>query len=136
MSCEGCNNGECRDRERAALCATCIRGARRGGRTVGCGHAGEPVMLYMSAARPCPLGKHPDRRGVTRWAFLAWHGVPMPLRWWLWLRAPSHPRPSTFGACGCVVALKRVSDAIGPIILAAARGRRRGIVTKGALSHG
>lgn len=131
MSCDGCQGGGCRDRERAAMCATCLRGAKRRGRTVGCGHAGEPVSLYIRGARACPWGKHPDRGGVTRWAFLRWHGVPMPLRVWLRLRAPTHPAPSSFGGCGCLVAAKAAWESIAPTIAAAARGRRRGTVTQG-----
>lgn len=113
------------------MCDTCLRGAGPRGRVVGCGHAGEPVILYISGRVVCPWGKHPRKDGTIRWLGVRWHGVPYPLRLVVWARARTHPRPSSFGGCGCVVELKSVWN----IIAAAARGRRRGPVTRGALSH-
>lgn len=44
--------------------------------------------------------------GIVEWAGFEWHGVPYPLRWWLWATRPAHPKPSSFAGCGCLVELK------------------------------
>ncbi len=59
--------------------------------------------------KPCPIGRH-EQGGVVRWAGVRWYGLPYPIRLWLWLFHPSHPRPKKWPQCGCI---KRLKDLLG-----------------------
>jgi len=75
---------------------------------------------------------------VVRWLWVRWHGVPMPVRWfifvrqWPELRADAW-RPSDFDGCGCLVRVKRwwaklkalVLRTLSPALSLAGRGSRR-----------
>lgn len=104
-----------RMRECAAMCHTCIYGRDDGdpfGRgNVTCSINGEPVVALCQRGA-CPKRKHPDETGKARWLGVAWIGVPAPIRWWLRLTHPKHPRSRSWRGCGCVAFLKRLAGGI------------------------
>lgn len=100
----------------AAMCHTCLRAKRRwrgprGVESVECRVSGKRVLLHIMN-EPCPLGKHPDKDGVIRWAWAKWVGPPMPLRWILWAFTPNHRPPSWYAGCGCLVRLRALTARI------------------------
>lgn len=134
VSC-GCNGGYSPDQIRAAkasMCAVCrVPEVGDGGERV-C--RGVPVELRVLGAQAseaamarvfapgqslppsvffCPLGRHPAKRTIggetvwaTHWMGVRWVGVPWPVRLWVFVRSPRHPRP---GRVPCVsVAVARV----------------------------
>lgn len=100
------------------MCETCsscsLAGTRYGRGGVACTIDGVPASRALS--RPCPRGRHPDRQNVVRWMGVRWYGVPMPLRIWLRIAHPRHPRIFRWDGCGCVVVLKRGIETIGLVL--------------------
>lgn len=93
--------------ERAAICQTCLWGETHD-RVVGvvsCTISGRAIVDHLHGAR-CPKGKHPDRRGVTRFVGVRWYGVPMPVRAWVWLTGTRHIPLRAWRLCGCAVVPK------------------------------
>lgn len=91
----------------AALCHVCPRAEHdpvnawvRG--AVVCSIDGVPVLNHVMLSS-CPLGKHPDGSGITRWLGIRWFGLPYPLRVILWAFHPKHRPVSWWKACGCSV---------------------------------
>src|SRR5262245_21550550 len=74
----------------------------RGGGAVECTVSGRSVASHVLSGSPsCPLGMHPDRRGILTYVWVRWAGVPAPIRWAMawWTRGPLE-------GCGCIVTLK------------------------------
>jgi hypothetical protein len=90
-------------RSRAAMCGLCIGGTRGP-----CPETGRDAA-EMVRDGGCPLGRHPDGRGIVRWQGTEWLGVPAVIRWaWPVLRR-LHGLPALTGplpGCGCHAASK------------------------------
>jgi hypothetical protein len=86
-----------------AMCVLCV-----GGRRGACPATGRDA-LAMAVEGSCPLGRHPDGRGIVRWQGTEWMGVPAVIRWaWPVLRR-LHGLPALSGplpGCGCHAASK------------------------------
>ena len=105
MPCGPCQAAKSRQKASAAACAVC--GYSVGIDPVECRYASEGVQVALRVrGQSCPDGRFPDEAGLMRWLGCRWYGVPYPVRVWLWLRHPRHPRPSSFAGCGCLVRLK------------------------------
>ena len=104
MTCGGCESRMATQRDRAALCAVCRHSG--GVDPSECRYASQGVPVALRINTGCPAENYPDSHGVVRWARCRWYGVPYPVRVWLWLRHPKHPKPSSFAGCGCLVRLK------------------------------
>ncbi len=89
-------------RARALLCQVCIyaehdSGGPWDGQAVTCTISGKPVTAHiMSCAPSCPKGKHPDKDGIVKFAWVKWYGVPRFLRWLLAGRLTG-----SVPGCGC-----------------------------------
>jgi len=103
MSC-GCQSNP-DTHTRAAMCCVCPDYAHEVGV---CGLSQRPVAMHIRGQLPCHAGSHPNEAGVVVWCGVRWIGVPMPVRLWLWVVSPKHPKPSAFGGCGCILFLKRL----------------------------
>jgi len=88
--------------QRFAMCAACPRLSVAG---TACTLDGKDVTEHARQGR-CDGGFYPDRRGHIRWAGLVWIGVPMPIRWYLWVRFGTNT--AELPGCGCVRWLKAV----------------------------
>ena len=110
---------------RRVMCLTCPH--RRGavwaskGRPLGvCGAAialtrdgvpvaGVPLGLMIAGVKACPRGRHPHSSGRVQWAWLAWLGVPEPLRWVaaaLGRERGGIDATADLPGCGCIWAIK------------------------------
>lgn len=131
MGCGGCNVID-RDTTAVFMCLSCEHA--RASRFVSCSIRGRPLVSQVCGgvlksdapmARPaartpgacsreqsdCPRG--PDSRGLVRWFWMRWRGVPAPLRWVLsdpdLCGLLGHDRPAAiedFPGCGCIDRLK------------------------------
>jgi hypothetical protein len=93
-----------------ALCYTCIWADRREA-PLRC--QSQPVSVRISA-RSCPRGKFAADRETVRWAWLAWYGLPAPLRVAMWLDKVARYtlaglKPDRLPGCGCWKPLKDVA---------------------------
>jgi hypothetical protein len=68
------------------------------------------VRLIAATVNGCPVGKHPDSTGLTRWCGVTWYGFPYPLRLWRhhlhFADVPVSTYIAKFPGCGCVRRLK------------------------------
>ena len=106
MGC-GCNGGCLTDRDRRAICATCIWAESPDYWTCGMTHCtitGRPITFHASRSGTCPKGKHDGKH--SRFFGIRTYGVFALNRLWLWLTEPNHPGYGTFTGCGCGVWLK------------------------------
>lgn len=100
-----------RRRTKEAMCWACLERRTHPGLGVGLCINGEP---WDKTA--CPLDRHPDDRGIVKWAGRRWYGVPFPIRTALAIAHPKHPRPSSFDGCGCVKSWKDLVARIAGLI--------------------
>lgn len=102
--------------ERAVLCWVCphareaVRGmggpiawlrrvvAKSGRR---CGVSGQPIVEHLARGE-CPRARFTREARTTRCVFVAWLGLPLPLRWLAWAAGKEHPRPAAWDGCGCM----------------------------------
>lgn len=74
------------------------------------------AMMTFALHGDVPVRDYADDKLIVRWLGIQWIGVPMPLRWWLWLRWENLPK---MPGCGCIRWLKektqgRTRQAPGP----------------------
>lgn len=116
----------------AAMCHTCPKAERRGGEAVRCTINGQALYpLLVEGESFCPKGRHPDPAGLVRWAGFGWHGVPYPLRLWLWgvtaldyfrgRRIAPPRKPGEYQGCGCLAKAKAAVQKISALLT---RGKR------------
>lgn len=119
MSC-GCNKATApnvtltidrgQHRARYIQCATCTHATGDLATDARCGYDGKPLRQRVLGEDACPLGRHPDERGIVRDAWGdEWAGVPAPTRWTYplvrrWLGLP--PLTGALPGCGCFVPAK------------------------------
>jgi hypothetical protein len=85
---------------RAVMCMGRCSRKDAAGDAIQCTISGNPVEYHITSCSPsCPRGRHPDRRGVLRWAGIRWYGVPRPIAWAYRIRQPW---------CGCCYVLKNL----------------------------
>lgn len=65
-------------------------------------------------AQPMPETKKKKgccgRAEAQKWLFVWWYGLPYPLRIWRWMTLPTHPKPSSWKGCGCLLYFKALYD--------------------------
>lgn len=69
-----------------------------------CSVSGQPIAQHITGGG-CPKGKHPDA-GMVKSGGVYHYGVPMLSRLFVWVFHPNHPKPKSFGGCGCIAPLK------------------------------
>ncbi len=62
-----------------------------------------------AATRP-----YADAQGRVRWLWVKWRGVPMPMRWYLWVMYGV--KPGLLPLCGCLDGLKTFAEALSVLV--------------------
>ena len=109
-----------RVRANAAMCLACEHTERTCGDEWRKGAKlcidGKPAAEH-AAAGSCPIGRHMDpKTRRIRWMGVSWRGVPLPVRLYARLMHPKHPKPKTFGDCGCIDKFKSAWERLHPEI--------------------
>jgi len=100
-------------KSRAAMCASCPEYVERCNDVSGCNTDGfcnlsqSKVYLHING-KECPLYAFPDKDNIVLWCGIHWYGVPFPIRLYLYLFHPKHPKISSFDSCGCIVFFKNL----------------------------